>query len=121
MPRILLTDEERLARKKARAKHSFSNAAYKHFDPSKDGYGSPEEWMRAAEAMVGGRLVLKPNVQTKNADLDFLMMEEMPADIAGLKKGYRNALFVYHPDHGGSTEQCRKAVEAFERLLKNYQ
>lgn len=44
MARVKLTDEERLARKKERARHSFSDAAYKHYDTS-NGFGSTEEWI----------------------------------------------------------------------------
>lgn len=120
MPRIKLTDEERFAKKKERSRFSFSEAAYKNrYDASK-GFGSADEWIKAAEALVGGRLVLMHNVKTANADLTLFGLTELPDSVELLKKAYRNSLFVYHPDHGGSDAQAIAARDAFERLLKNY-
>jgi hypothetical protein len=121
VPRPRLTPEEREARRKARSAFSFSRAAYEHYDPRKEGYGSAEEWMAAAEALAGGRgtLRLKPKTGVA-ADLALLFLDDLPADIAGLKKAYRNTLFLVHPDYGGDVEKCKAVVAAFERLTKFY-
>lgn len=121
MGRPRLTPEEREARRRERVAFSFSDAAYKHYDPKKDGYGSVDDWIAAAEALAGGRGFLHTKSKTGlEADLELLFLSELPADIGGLKKAYRNSLFVYHPDHGGTNEQCRAAISAFERLSKQY-
>lgn len=118
-----LTDEERLARKKARARHSFSDAAYKHYNPSLEGFGSTDEWMRKAEAILTGRGILKAfdRADTQlNRDLATLNLDAMPGDAAGLKRAYRNTLFIVHPDYGGSNEATIAAGAAFERLAKHF-
>jgi len=115
-----MSDEERAAKRKARSRHTFSDAAYRHYDTS-NGFGSMDEWIRAAEALAGGRLLLAPEARhVKNADLEFLFMTDMPETVEALKKGWRNAMFIYHPDHGGDVEDAKKAIAAYERLLKNY-
>ena len=119
MGRPRLTDEERLARKKERSRHSFSDAAYKKYDASK-GFGSTEEWIRAAEALLNGRTVLIAGTKPVSKDLQMFFLTELPADVAVLKKAYRNSMFIYHPDHGGTEEQAKAANLAFERLVANY-
>ena len=116
MARVRMTDAEREAKRRARIAHSFSNAAYNHYDTS-DGFGSFEEWIRAAEMLTGGVATTRNEMQD---DLDFLLLDTMPASLADLKKAFRNAMFVYHPDHGGSNEQARKALEAFGRLKSKF-
>jgi hypothetical protein len=120
MPRVKLTDEERAARIKARTVYSFSDAAYKHYDES-EGFGSADEWIRIAEALLGGGAKLVFSKEDKNSkDLAYLNLFEMPATPELLKKAFRNSLFIYHPDHGGSNEAVREAMAAFERLSKHY-
>lgn len=116
MARVRMSDAEREAKRRARIAHSFSNAAYNHYDTS-DGFGSFEEWIRAAEMLTGGVATTRNEMQD---DLDFLLLDTMPASLADLKKAFRNAMFVYHPDHGGSNEQARKALEAFGRLKSKF-
>jgi hypothetical protein len=123
MPRPRLTDAEREAKRRARSAFTFSDAAYKHYSPEIEGYGSEDEWISAAEALAGGRGAFRPqpNRPRINPDLVTLMLEEMPSHIDGLKKAFRNALFLFHPDRpNGSNEACRNVLTAFERLSKFY-
>lgn len=121
MPRPRLTPEQREARRKARAAFSFSDASYKHYNPRTEGYGSAEDWFAAADALAGGCGVLRSKAKTGlEADLELLSLSDLPADIAGLKKAFHNSLFIYHPDHGGTNDQCRAAMSAFERLSRQY-
>ncbi len=123
MGRPRLTDAEREERRRARSRFSFSDASYKHYDVRAEGYGSTDEWMAAADALAGGRGILD---RTKakprgNPDLLLLNLEEMPSDITGLKRAYRNTLFVVHPDfRTGSDKACRDVLSAFERLSRFY-
>jgi hypothetical protein len=115
-----MSDEERLAKKKERSRLAFSEAAYKNrYDASK-GFGSPDEWIRAAEALLDGRLVLLHNIQTISADLIMFGLDELPTDLSVLKTAYRKRLFTVHPDYGGTEALTMDAVAAFERLVKNY-
>lgn len=122
MGRPRLTPEEREERRKARVAFSFSDKAYRHYDPRRDGYGSAEEWIGAAEALSGGRGRLHTSGKKTGleADLELLYLDAMPDDIAGLKKAFRNTLFIVHPDVGGTKEACQKVLDAFERLSKHY-
>ena len=120
MPRVRLTDEEREARRKERARHSFSDAAYSHYNPRQDGYGSTDEWIAAAEAIAGGATILTTKTTSINPDLVIMHLTDWPADIAGLKRAFRNSLFLCHPDYGGSNEATRELLAAFERLSKFY-
>jgi hypothetical protein len=124
MPRRRLTPEEREARRKARNAYTFSEAAYKHYDPRTEGYGSAEEWIRQAESIASGRGALGATVGPKKTgvarDLELLNLDDLPANIDGLKKAFRNSLFIAHPDYGGTNEQCRDVLAAFERLSKHY-
>jgi hypothetical protein len=120
-----LSPEEREARRKERSRRSFSDAAYQHYDPKTEGYGSADEWIAAAEALASGRGTLhfgnRGQSSSKiNPDLVTLNLTEMPADIAGLKRAFRNTLFIVHPDHGGTDAACIAAMKAFERLTKFY-
>jgi hypothetical protein len=125
MPRAKLTDEERDARRRARAAHSFSDAAYEHYDPLREGYGSRADWAVAAEALAAGRGIYKgPDRKRRNPDLEVLELDEMPADIDGLKTAFRTLAMRTHPDHrpdlGGDTAAFRTVYAAFERLVKFY-
>jgi hypothetical protein len=124
MPRTRLTPEEREERRKARNAFTFSDAAYQHYDPKTEGYGSAEEWIRQAEAIAGGRSTLGGTAKPKTGlerDLELLNLGELPLTMAALKKAFRNTMFVVHPDMpGGTNEACRDALAAFERLSKHY-
>ncbi len=123
MPRTRLTDEERTARRKARNAASFSDAAYKHYNPGMEGFGSVDEWMRKAEAILTGKGILKAfdRADTQLArDLATLNIDAMPGDAAGLKRAYRNTLFLTHPDHGGTDAALIEATRAFERLSRHF-
>ena len=123
MPRPRLTPEEREQRRRERNAHTFSDAAYKHYDPKTEGYGSADEWIRQAEAIAGGRSTLGTGAKPKTGlerDLELLNLDELPDTMAALKKAFRNTMFIVHPDYGGTNEQCRDVLAAFDRLSKHY-
>lgn len=120
MPRPRLTDEERLARKKERSRVAFSDASYKRRYDTSTGYGSPDEWIRAAEAMMSGNLLLANDHHVVSEDLEYLMLSKMPETSEALKKSFRNALFVYHPDHGGTDAGMVKLLHIYEKLTKEF-
>jgi hypothetical protein len=125
MGRPRLTDEEREARRKARARHSFSDAAYQHYDPKREGFGSAEEWLRTAEAAFAGRGSYERVLGTRTTPeqlryLRAIGLTELPESPADLKKAFRVHLFRVHPDHGGTAEATRAAITAFEKLAQFY-
>lgn len=123
MGRPRLSPEEREARRKARVAHSFSDAAYNHYDPRTEGYGNAEEWIAAAEAIAGHRATFSGTKKPKTGlehDLSLLYLDELPDTMAELKKAFRNTMMLVHPDHGGSTKDCQEALAAFERLVKHF-
>ncbi|RYF09849.1 MAG: hypothetical protein EOO77_22830, partial [Oxalobacteraceae bacterium] len=117
-----LSDAERAERKKARAKLSFSDASYRHYNPALEGFGSIDEWMRKADAILTGKGILKAfdRADTQmSRDLATLNLDALPGDAAGLKRAFRNTAMFTHPDKGGTTEAFREVVAAFERLGKH--
>lgn len=123
MPRPRLTPEEREARRKARNAFTFSDRAYQHYDPKTDGYGNAEEWIRQAEQIAGGRTTVNAGAKAKTGlerDLELLNLDALPDTMAVLKKAFRNTMFTVHPDYGGTNEQCRDVLAAFDRLSKHY-
>lgn len=123
MGRPRLDPEERERRRKARVAHSFSDAAYTHYDTSK-GYGSIDEWIRAVEALFEGRGVIRDMhglTQEQRDDLDALCLDDMPATYESLRMAFRNVMKIHHPDKGGSEEMAKKCILAFEKLRKLYQ
>lgn len=115
MGRPRLTPEEREARRKARARFSFSDAAYKHYDPETEGFGGPDQWEEIAFLLGGGA---KP--QAKNDLLSVLGLVFPPSSLAELKTAFRAAMMKAHPDKGGSNEAARKVMEAFETLRRQF-
>lgn len=115
-----LDPAERDRRAAERRRRTWAGENYKKYDPAKEGYGSVDDWMAAAEAMAGSRSILSVAKAEVLADLVLLFLDSMPATMAELKRAYRNSYFVYHPDHGGTDAQCIAAQQAFERLCKNY-
>jgi hypothetical protein len=117
MARVRMCDAEREAKRKARSAHTFSDAAYRHYDTS-NGFGSFEEWLRAADALTGNQV---DNTRGEmQDDLDALFLDSMPSSLIELKKAFRNAMFVHHPDYGGTNDAARKALDAFGRLKSKF-
>lgn len=113
--RARLTPAERDAKRRERARFSFSDASYKHYDPETEGFGGPEEWEDIARKLFG---LSKPVYTTTNKWLMALYIETMPKTFEDLKKAFRAAMFKSHPDYGGSNEAARATLEAFA-VLKN--
>lgn len=127
MARPKLSEEERAARRRARSRASFSDAAYTHYDPARDGYGSAREWTQAAgseQAGPGrGQAGARRPVQAAPAvhpDLQALGLTERPESLADLKSAFRAAMKAAHPDTGGTDEQARAVIEAHKRLAASY-
>jgi hypothetical protein len=123
MARVKMSDEEREAKRKARAAISFSNAAYQHYDPAMEGYGNLDDWLAVAEALAAAKGFTgasKPRTTRftgRQSDLIALGLDVMPADLTALKSAFRKKMFGAHPDHGGSNEAARLVIEAYTRLL----
>ncbi len=109
------------------ARNPFSDESYDHYDPRTEGYGSAEQWSRIADAIaykIGGQKGFRGSVRphivspTKNPDLEVMLLDQLPDTVNGLKTAFKNCLFLVHPDVGGSSEDCRILIEAYERLLK---
>jgi hypothetical protein len=113
-----LSPEEREARKRERARASFSDAAYKkRYDPKTEGYGNSTDWAKAAGYRLGVGELAAP--EAINADLVVLGLTSMPTDLASLRKAYRTASKQVHPDVGGSEEAFKEVGAAYERLKEN--
>jgi len=122
-----LTPEEREARRRERSRRSFSDDAYRHYDPARSGYGSAADWAAAAEDMAAGRGAFRGATSRSSAedtrrtrDLQLLGLETAPAHVSGLKSAFRRAAFGAHPDHGGTDAAFREVFAAYERLLDAY-
>jgi hypothetical protein len=107
-------------RRKARSAFTFSDAAYKHYNTRTEGFGSVEDWIRIAEALSGGASPVKVKTTKVPKDLEWFGLDALPTDTVGLKKAFRNACFVYHPDHGGTEADFQAMYAAYQRLLKQY-
>ena len=118
MPR--LSDAEREARRKARVAFSFSDAAYDHYNPEKEGYGSPDQWEEIARKMFGLKKFAKASRSSPNKYLAALYLEIMPVTFEALKDAFRKAMFKSHPDYGGSNEAARDTLEAFAILKRRF-
>ena len=121
--RTILTDAEREARQRARSRHSFSDAAYRHYDPWAEGFGGPNEWRAAADRLAGDdRATFTPDATGLSpADreaLRILGLTSLPADAGALKSAFRRRCFATHPDQGGSVDEFRAVYAAFERLVR---
>jgi len=115
MPRKILTDEQRKAKKKA------AWAKVVAGKPSLGVAGTPEMWARIAESM-GARFsrIWVPEFQADThlaALLEVFGFDAMPT-LAELKAQRRRILLGdgVHPDRGGSGEMTRKVLEAYDFL-----
>jgi hypothetical protein len=120
-----LSPEERDKRAAARRAASWARikdgSAYKHYDPTVEGYGSAKQWRDTVERLAAGLGAL---IHTAKAgispDLALLGLESLPSHVDGLQSAFRKASFKAHPDHGGTSEKFRDLFAAFERLLNHY-
>lgn len=117
--RARLTPAERDAKRRERARFSFSDAAYRHYNPEKDGFGNADQWEDIARQLFGllGKVDSGP---TPNKWLRALYIDEMPTTLAALKSAFRAAMFKSHPDYGGSNETARATMEAFAVLKTKF-
>lgn len=117
MGRPRLSPEEREANRKARARFSFSDASYRHYNPEVEGFGDPEQWEGYARKLFG---LKKLNTGPVNKWLLALYLDEMPVTFEALRKAFRAAMFKSHPDYGGSNEAARNTMEAYEVLRHKF-
>jgi hypothetical protein len=104
---------------------NFTDAAYKHYNVSTEGFGNPGEWFRLAEEMARGRKRYAPPPRNRSfgslaEDMKLLGLTEMPAEVKGLVRNMRVKARLLHPDFGGSKEEFTAMFMAYERLLKRY-
>lgn len=112
-----LTPEQREAKRKERARFSFSDASYRHYNPEQDGFGDPDQWEGYARKLFG---LQKLKTGPVNKWLVALYLDEMPATFEALKKAFRAAMFKNHPDYGGTNEAARDTMEAFDTLRRKF-
>jgi hypothetical protein len=127
---------------------NFRDEAYSHYD-IRHGFGSAEDWIRAAENLGAGRgryheenpfdkarreyqereearqrQYKAPRKQrptfTREDDMRLLGLTQMPPEVKGLVDAMRRRAFIDHPDHGGSKEAFQSMFAAYERLLAWY-
>lgn len=99
---------------------AFQESAYAHYD-TRQGFGSPDEWFRAAERLGAGRGGYRgPRATRITPDMVLLGLLSMPADVSGLKSAMRAMAFKVHPDYGGSEAAFSAMFAAYERLLRSY-
>jgi hypothetical protein len=114
MPRARMSDAERQAKRKARNAFTFSDRAYKHYDPRTEGYGGPDQWETIAEQLFG-KVVAHGEFARY---LTVLALTVMPSSLAELVTAFRAAMFKAHPDHGGTDAEARAVLEAYAVLKK---
>lgn len=115
MARVKMTEEERVAKKKAAWAKIVAGR------PNPDGIiGSPDLWADIAATITGklGKMDFTRE-QTGDALLDIFGFKKMPT-LAELKTA-RARLLLHegiHPDRGGSAEMTRKVLAAYEQLKR---
>ena len=115
MARSRLSPEEREARRRARNAFTFSDAAYKHYDTSKHGFGNASQWEHIAEELFDVNLYDTPYTKFSK-HLSILGIDSLPfssLSMEVLKTAFHKTMFRVHPDHGGTNEETREAMEAF--------
>jgi hypothetical protein len=89
----------REAKRKTRAASSFSDAAYQHYDPATEGYGSVDEWIAAAEALCSGRGIYRATKQTgKRINPDLVTLNLTDSTISTWRRGNRYSTSGAAPD-----------------------
>ena len=96
--------------------HSFSDAAYEHYDASVSGYGSPDDWERIAAALFGSASVNDPD----EVYLSRLDLAAIPPSLAELTAAFRRTMFRTHPDYGGTNLAARETMEAYAILKSKF-
>ena len=110
--------------------HTFTDAAYAHYNPNQDGFGTWREWVRQAEEQARGRQHYREYVPPRQDSTSFfdLKMEAMklfgfttlPEDVKELVRAMRRKAKELHPDMGGDSADFRNMMAAYERLLRYY-
>ena len=86
-------------------KNSWSEKQFK----KSDFRGDSAVWEAAAKSL-----------ETKDADLSILGLEDYPDNFKALQKARNTAMLKFHPDRGGTTEQAQAVQAAFERLKTRF-
>ena len=117
---------------------SFGDGAYDHYD-TRTGFGSPEDWIRAAAGHARGRSQYQAPPRTApgvTPDMALLGLTVMPADVKDLVRAMRIKARKLHPNVVHPTDmnhvpagcaECDSAnraftavMQAYERLLTRY-
>lgn len=119
-----LSPEERERRRKERAKASFSDSAYKHYDAT-GGFGSEDEWQfildefqyvkELIHEIYGGTPQKTVN---SSGSADIFSSAFSPQTFDDLKKAFRAAALEHHPDRGGNATKFVAAKEIYDRIKK---
>lgn len=109
-----------------KAKRGFMDG-YRTYDPGTEGYGSADQWRRAAEAIGQGGAahfhLAAPGAQHSPAEaaaLATLGLGGIPDDFPILRSAMRTAMMKAHPDHGGTDDAARQVFDAYALLSKRY-
>jgi len=76
--------------------------------------GRPEEWAAKAGQLLRNKSTRRAEIAES---LEVLGFTTMPT-LEGLKKAFRTASLVAHPDQGGTQEGFIKVKKAYDLLLK---
>lgn len=118
MARARLSPEEREARRKARSAFTFSDAAYKHYNPAEEGFGSFEEWAEIAKQIAAEMVLPNAPVFDKNTDIRIFQPNYAPKTRTELMADFRVAARATHPDCGGDAASFRRVVEICDRIKR---
>ena len=108
-----LDPAERERRRKERSRRSFSDAAYEHYDPAKEGFGSSAEWVNTANERLGVGTIA---AASDDADLTHFGLTAYPRSEAELTALYRKLAKTKHPNAGGSHDDFIAFRAAYDRL-----
>lgn len=87
---------------------------YKTYNPSEEGYGSPDEWRYAFRERMS--LEEANEVLGDKDPLDILNLKR-GASVDEIKRAYRAACMKYHPDRpGGDVAMFKRCYAAYVRL-----
>lgn len=103
-----LNDSERAQRRKAHW-DKIVNGGPKYSDGVR---GSREKWAAAAALILASK--------DNRGDLEKLGLSDLPSTLDELKKAWKKAMVLAHPDRGGSNEEAMQVNEAYDRIKTHF-
>lgn len=98
-------------------KRPFSAASKHKYDPSVEGYGSPNEWKGAYNERMGFDEAKR--VVGNDSPHGILGLDKT-AKWSEVKSAYRKLVMQHHPDKGGDPATFRRIQGAYEVLERIY-